>query len=270
MRALMRYGDGVAAEQNPSTGDSPERGVGNGTGNDTGNGGDPDTAIESIAVLGEESRRQMYTFIRRVRRPVTRDEAAASVGISRKLAAFHLDKLVAAGLLRISDQPPGGIRKVGRRPKAYTPAEEPIQLSIPARRHEVLASILMDAVLTEGQDERAPEAAVRAARERGRRLGAQERERRRPGRLGIERGLTVCERVLEEHGFEPGRETPTTLRLRNCPFHPLATTAPDLVCGMNHAYLGGLVEGLEVHGVQASLAPRPDECCVELHSSPGP
>ena len=33
----------------------------------------------------------MYEFIRRADGPVTRDEAAAAVGISRKLAGFHLD-----------------------------------------------------------------------------------------------------------------------------------------------------------------------------------
>ena len=42
-------------------------------------------------VLSEDSRRRMFLFIRRARRAVTRDEAAASVGISRKLAAFHLE-----------------------------------------------------------------------------------------------------------------------------------------------------------------------------------
>jgi predicted ArsR family transcriptional regulator len=60
------------------------------------------------------------------------------------------------------------------------------------------------------------------------------------------------------------RETPTRLRLRNCPFHPLAAKAPDLVCGMNHAFLSGYLGGLEVSGVRAVPAPEPGECCVRL------
>ncbi|MER6983083.1 transcriptional regulator, partial [Streptomyces carpinensis] len=86
----------------------------------------------------------------------------------------------------------------------------------------------------------------------------------RPGRLGPERGLTACEGLLEQYGYEPVRETPTRLRLLNCPFHPLAAKAPDLVCGMNHAFLSGYLDGLQVSGVRAVLAPEPGECCVRL------
>jgi predicted ArsR family transcriptional regulator len=95
-------------------------------------------------------------------------------------------------------------------------------------------------------------------------MGRGAREESRPGRLGPERGLTACERLLDEHGYEPFRETPTRLRLRNCPFHPLASKAPDLVCGMNQAFLAGCLSGLEVNGVRAVLAPEPGECCVRL------
>ncbi|MFB7631629.1 helix-turn-helix transcriptional regulator [Streptomyces sp. NPDC056149] len=223
-----------------------------------------DAAIASVSVLGEDSRRRMFAFIRRQTRPVTRDEAAASVGISRKLAAFHLDKLVDAGLLRARYASPGGIRKVGRQPKVYEPTDSHIHVSIPDRRHELLADLLLEAVLTDGDGETAAHAAVRTAGRRGRELGEQERETTRPGRLGAERGLSVCERMLDQHGFEPVRENPTRLRLRNCPFHPLAAKAPELVCGMNHAFLTGYLEGLRVSGVVATLAPRPGDCCVQL------
>ncbi|MEU5364038.1 helix-turn-helix domain-containing protein [Streptomyces sp. NPDC005925] len=223
-----------------------------------------DAAINSVSVLGEHSRRRMFAFIRRARRPVTRDEAAASVGISRKLAAFHLDKLVDAGLLRARYASPGGARKVGRQPKVYEPADTEIRVSIPDRRHELLADLLLQAVLTEGGDETGVQAALRTAGERGRELGEAQREEDRPGRLGAERGLTLCERMLDQHGFEPVRETPTRLRLNNCPFHPLAAKAPDLVCGMNYAFLAGYLQAVEISGVQAVLAPRPGECCVQI------
>lgn len=226
-----------------------------------------DRAIDSVSVLSEDSRRRMFLFIRRAGRAVTRDEAAASVGISRKLAAFHLDKLVDAGLLRARFETPGGIRKVGRQPKVYEPTGDQITVNIPDRRHELLADLLLDAVLTEGPDENAEQAAIRAAGQRGRQMGETARQETRPGRLGAERGLTACEQLLDEYGYEPVRETPTQLRLRNCPFHPLAAKAPDLVCGMNHAFLSGYLGGLEISGVQADLAPEPGECCVRLRSS---
>lgn len=226
-----------------------------------------DTALESVNVLSEESRRRMYTFIRRAGRPITRDEAAASVGISRKLAAFHLDKLVDAGLLRAHYEHPGGLRRVGRQPKLYEPSGITVQVSIPDRRHEFLADMLMQAVLTKSGDEDARRAAVRVAGEHGNDLGAAERQEIRPGRLGAERGLTICEHMLERHGFEPVRQGATRLRLRNCPFHPLAAKAPDLICAMNEAFVAGYLDGLHVTGLQAVLAPLPGECCVQLDSA---
>jgi predicted ArsR family transcriptional regulator len=223
--------------------------------------------ISTLAVLDDPSRSGMYAFIRRARHPVTRDEAAESVGISRKLAAFHLDKLVAAGLLTARYEFAGGVRKVGRAPKVYEPSDVEVHVSIPPRQHDVLAEILVEAVLTEGAGETARDAAVRVARDRGETSGTAERERTRPGRLGAERALTLVAGIAERHGFEPARTAPTCLRLRNCPFHPLAARAPELVCAINHAFLGGLLAGLDAPAVEAVLDPRAGECCVELRAA---
>jgi len=224
-----------------------------------------DPAIRAIAALDDDLRRGMYEFIRAARRPVTRDEAAAAVGISRKLAAFHLDKLVDAGTLRARYQPADGIRRVGRAPKVYEPSGTDIRVSIPPRSHDILAGILLDAMVSEGRGENAQVAAQRVARDRGEQIGAAERQRIRPGRLGAERALTLTSRLLAERGFEPARESPGCLRLRNCPFHPLTATAQDLVCGLNLAFIAGMVDGLQASNVEAVLDPRAGECCVELH-----
>lgn len=206
----------------------------------------------------------MYEFIRAARRPVTRDEAATAVGISRKLAAFHLDKLVDAGALRARYRPADGTRRVGRVPKVYEPSGTDIRVSIPQRRHDILAGILLGAVVCEGHGENARDAARRVARDHGEQIGAEERQRVRPGRLGAERALTMASKLLAERGFEPARESPACLRLRNCPFHPLTARAPDLVCGLNLAFLAGMVDGLQASTVEAVLDPRAGECCVEL------
>jgi predicted ArsR family transcriptional regulator len=220
-------------------------------------------AIRAVAALDDELRRGMYTFIRSAGRPVTRDEAAAAVGISRKLAAFHLDKLVDAGVLQAGSQP---VRRVGRAPKVYQPTDTDIRVSFPPRRPDLLAEILLDAVLADSDNAR--QAALRAARDRGHAIGATEREQTRPGRLGAERALTLAAELLRRNGFEPSRETPTCVRLRTCPFHPLAGKAPDMVCGLNHAFLTGIVDGLNATSVAAALDPRAGECCVELHPRP--
>lgn len=237
-----------------------------------------DSDIRAVAALDDDLRRGMYSFIRAARRPVTRDEAAASVGISRKLAAFHLDKLVAAGLLEASYARVG---RVGRAPKVYQPTSADIRVAIPQRQHDVLAAVLLDAVV----NEEAHAAAIQSARCRGETLGGRERPGNtqpdegnsqasemtargasRPGRLGAERALTLAQDVLAQHGFEPSRESPTCLRLRNCPFHPLTQQSPALVCAINQAFLAGFLDGLGVSTVQAELAPTAGECCVVLRS----
>ena len=225
-------------------------------------------ALTAVAALNDPFRRRLYRFIRRSRRPVNREQAAASVGISRKLAAFHLDKLVEVGLLHATHQPVGQVRKVGRTPKVYQPTHAVVRISIPEHQHDLLAEILLDAVIHHRTGESAQQAALRLATQRGEDLGRAERARVRPGRLGAERALTLTQDVLAKHGFEPDRDSPTTLRLRNCPFHPLTAKAPEFVCGINHAFLTGFLHGLQATTVHAVLAPHPPECCVAFHAAP--
>jgi predicted ArsR family transcriptional regulator len=222
------------------------------------------SALQAVAALNDELRSRMYEFIRRSPAPVTRDETARSVGISRKLAAFHLDKLVAVGLLSAGYARPADRRRVGRAPKVYQPADLDVQVSIPQREHGLLAGILLDAVRSQRPGETGQSAALRVAGERGRDLGEAERDRLKPGRLGTERALTCARQALEARGFEPDRVSPTLVRLRNCPFQPLAGQDPDLVCGINRAFLAGLMDGLGAATVMATLASRPGGCCVEL------
>ena len=222
--------------------------------------------MAAAAVLTDDLRRRMYAFIRRADGPVSRDEVAAEVGISRKLAAFHLDKLAAAGLLRTSFARPGGLRRAGRTPKRYEPAEVDVQVSIPPREHALLAGILVNA-MNSTADDTAAQAAFLAASERGRALGQAERTAARPGRLGAERALTVASGFLERSGFEPVRAAPTKVLLHNCPFHPLAAQAPELVCGINHAFLAGFLDGLGAVSATAVLNPGAGHCCVELRAA---
>lgn len=221
-------------------------------------------ALRAAAALSDDLRRQMYAYIRRARRPVNREQVAESAGISRKLAAFHLDKLVEVGLLRAHYEPIDGVRKVGRAPKLYEPTEAGLRISIPARHHDLLAGILIDALLTQDQGTTGRDAAIQVARHCGAELGAAESARARSGRLGAQRALTLATMALSRYGFEPDRITPTLLRLRNCPFHPLAARAPQLICAINHAFLTGFLDGLGACTVTAALAPRAGDCCVEL------
>ena len=210
--------------------------------------------MAAIAALDDDVRRSLYEHVRGAGAPVSREQAATAVGISRKLAAFHLDKLVELGVLR-SGFGPATARRVGRAPRLYEPAEDDIAVRVPERSPELLASILVEAVTTERPDERAEAAALRVARRarRGPRRGRAGPAAGRPGgrraRAGDQRGAAgpAGLRAVPRGG---------SVRLRNCPFHPMAGVAPALVCGLNRAYLAGVVEGLDAGDrVAAELAP---------------
>jgi predicted ArsR family transcriptional regulator len=222
-------------------------------------------AVHAVASLTDGLRRRLYDFARASRRPVTRDEAASAVGISRKLAAFHLDKLVEVGLLRFTFDTSGATR--GRPPKVYVTSDAGVEVSIPARRYQLLAEILIQAVVVEDQHGSARAASARVAHERGVIAARQVTERmRRGGRIGAERALTIAEEVLSGCGFEPYRVGLGCMRLRNCPFHPLASRMPEVVCELNHAFTSGVLAGLSAETVHAVLAPSAGECCVELRT----
>ncbi|HVW31433.1 MAG TPA: transcriptional regulator [Acidimicrobiia bacterium] len=224
--------------------------------------------IEAVAALGDRTRGRLYRFVRRSRRAVTRDEAAADVGISRKLAAFHLDRLVRTGLLEATfERPVDESAAPGRAPKRYKVSGAEIAVSIPDRRYDFVGEILVDAVTAAGPGEAVAAAAERTAADRGRALGAELRAETMPGRLGPERSLVLATAYLSEAGFEP-EAAAGEVRLHNCPFHALAQRAPQLVCGINAAFLGGFLEGLEARRVHADLDPGAERCCVILRADP--
>lgn len=206
---------------------------------------------QAVTVLVDQVRRALFDFVRSQDHPVTRDEAAEAQHISRNLAAFHLDKLVDAGLLQAryeapTDQPRGR----GRTPKVYEPAPGCISLTIPERRYDLIGEILAQAVAEDPTDARS--AALRLAAQRGVAIGRE---------VG---GSGPVAPVLAELGFEPADDE-ELIRLRNCPFHELAVQQTELVCGLNQAFITGLLDGLGRTDLKAKLAPTPGACCVQIH-----
>lgn len=223
--------------------------------------------VRSISALDDPTRRRLFEFVRTTGHPVTREAAAEALGMSRKLAAFHLDKLVEVGLLSAGYDRSARSGTLGRTPKTYQASGRAIRVSIPVRRPEALAELLLAAISSAHDGETTAEAALRLAYEAGRDLGVAIREESRFGRLGPERALGVAAAVLAELGFEPTRES-GCIRLRNCPYQPMSMQATELVCGMNHRHLAGVLAGLQAPpSISAVLAPRPGQCCVEVRTA---
>jgi predicted ArsR family transcriptional regulator len=206
----------------------------------------------AVTTLTDTSRRALYDYVRHQDHPVRREEAAEATAMSRGLAAFHLDKLVAVGLLTAHYEAPAGRpRGRGRTPKVYQPTDDGLSVTLPERRYELIADILAEAIAADD----VPDTIARGC---GRDLGDQLRH--------LDGGLVE---VLTGLGFEPS-QADDLVRLHNCPFHALAARHTALVCGINLAFLGGLLDGLGLAGWQAALVPRPGGCCVELRGSRRP
>jgi predicted ArsR family transcriptional regulator len=217
--------------------------------------------VAAVAALAEPTRRRVYDHVAGRSEPVSRDEAAAALGVPRATAAFHLDRLVADGLLAVHYERRSGRSGpgAGRPAKLYRRADCTVAVSLPERRYD-LAGHLLAAALTaaERSGERPAEALARAARDRGELLGAAAVD-------GPDRRASVLH-VLSEHGFEP-REEAGAIALGNCPFHALAREHTELVCGMNLRLLQGVLDGAPGTGLTPRLQPTAGACCVRLEPS---
>jgi predicted ArsR family transcriptional regulator len=230
---------------------------------------DPGRAAQltAVAALAEPTRRRLYEHVVRQPSPVSRDEAAATLDVPRATVAFHLDRLVDAGLLDVDYERRSGRTGpgAGRPAKLYRRAACSMSVSLPERRYD-LAGQLLAAALEAAEGSGEPPSAVldRLARSRGRSLG--EEAARAAGTSAAPRDAAL--RVLEEHGFEPRVEA-DGVALANCPFHTLAQQHTQLVCGMNLRLLEGLLDGLPGVGLVAHLEPAAGACCVRMGADPG-
>jgi predicted ArsR family transcriptional regulator len=222
-------------------------------------------SLEAIALLDEPTRRRLYDYVTSASEPVGRDQAAAALGLSRELVAFHLDRLARAGLLAIHYRRRGTRTGpgAGRPAKFYRRADHELSVSLPPRHYD-LAADLRATALDRLETAAGPEVAASVARERGAATGLAARRAAGP-RAGSGKLTAALVDVLEDAGYEPQvRPGDGTIQLRNCPYHALSTAHRDLTCGMNLAWAEGVVDSLRAP-VSAELAPEPGRCCVLFH-----
>ena len=205
--------------------------------------------LAAIALLQDPVRRALYGHVAAAGGEVSRNQAAEAVGVQRGLAAFHLDKLVEAGLLEATFRRLGERRGpgAGRPAKLYRRAPGEVAASLPPRTYETAAHLLAEAVEQAGADLELQAAARRAGQAAGAGAGP------------------AVEQVLAARGYEPYRDG-ADLRLRNCPFAHLAHEFPVLVCAMNLALLEGLLDGMGEPLGRAVMDPAPGRCCVAITS----
>jgi predicted ArsR family transcriptional regulator len=218
--------------------------------------------VAAIAALAEPTRRRVYDHVAGQPEAVSRDEVVGALGVPRATAAFHLERLVADGLLDVSAERRTGRRGpgAGRPAKLYRRAECSVAVSLPERSYD-LAGQLLAAALTEVERSgaRPAEALGRLAYQHGVQLGA--------AVAGADPRGAVLD-LLAEQGFEP-RADASGISLANCPFHALACEHTELVCGMNLRLLEGVLDGVPDSGLTPRLQPRPGACCVQMDAVDG-
>lgn len=208
-------------------------------------------SLTRLSALADPVRQRLYEFVASQDAPVGRDAAAESAGISRTLAAYHLDRLAEVGLLEVSyarqnDRTGPG---AGRPAKRYARSASEVSVTVPPRDFGLLARLL--ATAAEADETGIVGTALNRA----------------AGEEGVEAGRRWGELIgcLRQSGYEPAVDDDGDIVLRNCPFHQVAQRQTELVCGMNHALIRGILTGAGADSERAELAPCPGRCCVVIH-----
>jgi predicted ArsR family transcriptional regulator len=215
--------------------------------------------VDALSALGDATRRRAYDHVCSQARPVGRDEVAAALGIGRTLAAYHLDRLATDGLLAVSYARLSGRSGpgAGRPAKMYDRSPREVTVSLPPRDYGLAARLLAHAAAHDEHGE-----TRRALRDAAGALG---REIAADAPAALDLAL-----LLRARGYEPFEDDDGVIRLRNCPFHAVAQTHPDVVCDMNLRLLEGLLAGLGAGDVEATLEPGEGRCCVAIRTRDRP
>jgi predicted ArsR family transcriptional regulator len=230
---------------------------------------DFEAQVAGVAALNDPIRRALYRSVVDSGEPVSREQAAAAVGVQKPLAAFHLDKLADEGLLDVEFRRLTGRRGpgAGRPAKLYRRSQRQVEVALPPREYDLAGLLLagaIDAAEASGRSVRTE--LEQAAFALGRSMGEQATTRAGSRASKAKKREALLE-VLRQHGFEP-RAVGGDIVLANCPFHALAQQFTALVCGMNLHLLHGVRSALGIgeHELQPRLEPEPGQCCVKFCS----
>ena len=221
--------------------------------------------VASIAALSEPVRRALYRYVATQDRPVSREDAAAGVGVAHHVAKFNLDRLVTDGLLDVEyRRPPGRTGPgAGRPAKLYRRTTRDIAVSLPERRYDLAGRVLAEAVTIAARDGLPVSGALRtAAREAGQRIAET------AGGEPVVDPRQAVRHLLARYGYEP-RPTGDDIVLANCPFHTLARDYTALICGVNLDLIDSILGHLCPGRLTARLDPGPGRCCVTISEAAG-
>jgi len=206
--------------------------------------------------LGDPTRRAIYLTVREAEEPITAARISDLFGIHPNVARHHLDRLVADGYLRVGARTAARPGTVGRPPRVFEATEADVSVAYPARRHDLLAELLVRVV-----ERVAPEEGPRVAEEIGRAYGEE-----LAAAIGLPHEadsvpvLSAVARALTGAGFDFTADADQGRLLSGaCPFGRTARDHPDVVCRLDL----GIVKGL-----MAAAGGTPDEVVITPRRRP--
>ena len=228
--------------------------------------GEFSAAVAAVtSAFGDPTRRDIYLWTRELENGVTAAEVAERFELHPNVARHHLDKLAAGGYLEVTVERRERAGS-GRPSKRYREAHKGSELSFPARRDDLLITLL-GRTLALVPREQAEAMAESVGEEYGRSLAAQ----MAPGAVGdgqrsFRAALHAVADALTAHGFAANAEArggSIAIISDHCPFGDTATQHP-VVCAVDRGMVRGMLSGLYGETMPATTSSRAlgDDACV--------
>jgi len=218
------------------------------------------TAVTSA--FGDPTRREIYLVARESETGVTASEVAERFELHPNVARHHLDKLAAGGYLEVAVAR-AAHAGVGRPSKRYRVTTKTMGLEFPARRDDLLVTLLGRALELVPQA-KAEVMAEAVGIEYGQALAASMAPG--DGHRSFQAALHAVADALTAHGFAAHAESrPGSLAIiaESCPFGDAAVQHP-VICAVDRGIVKGMLAGLYGDTVPHTEASRPqgDDICV--------
>jgi predicted ArsR family transcriptional regulator len=203
---------------------------------------------------------------------LTAAQLAKQLSLHVTTVRFHLDQLVAAGLLEASFHKHIG---AGRPRKVYAPVARPRPRTSSQESLALLTTLLTEAFTAQVED-----GASLSPEEAGRRW-AEEHVPVQDTQPAVTAGEWIAKLgraidVLSAWGYEPeltadgvGRDA--RIELAHCPFRDLARANTEVVCGIHRGLIAGTMNRLGEPRTEVDLFPFADghRCIARIHATPG-
>jgi predicted ArsR family transcriptional regulator len=220
-------------------------------------------AVSAVTTaFGDPTRREIYLFVRESDRGVTAGEVAERFELHPNVARHHLDKLAAGGYLDVAverQERPGA----GRPSKRYRATAKEMGLEFPARRDDLLVTLLgrmLELVPYDQAEAMAEEVGFGYGRTLASSMAPGE------GHRSFQAALHAVADALTAHGFAAHAEARSgslAIISEHCPFGDAAVQHP-VICAVDRGIVRGMLAGLYGDTVPHTEASRPqgDEVCV--------